>query len=62
MSVQSGDQLRWLTRREAAERLRVHPATIDRMARSGQLPRYGHGQRLVRFKQEDVDGLLERVG
>ena len=52
---------RWLTRTEAAERLRVNPRTIDAWARSGRLPRYylAGSTRAPRFRVEDVDALAE---
>lgn len=51
----------WLTKREAAQRLRVSPDTIDRAIADGRLTphRYGEGaRRLVRLRTEDVDALL----
>jgi excisionase family DNA binding protein len=53
---------RWLTRSEAAERLRVKPRTIDTYARTGKLPRYylAGSTRAPRFRAEDVDALVEQ--
>lgn len=51
----------WLTKREAAQRLRVSLDTIDRAIADGRLTlyRYGEGgRRLVRLRTEDVDALL----
>lgn len=52
---------RWLTRSEAADRLRVRPRTIDAWAREGRLPRYylAGSTRAPRFRVEDVDALAE---
>lgn len=51
---------RWLTRTEAAERLRVKPGTVDAWAREGKLPRYfpGKTRRFARYRIEDVDAYL----
>ena len=57
----SADLRIWLTKAEAAERLRVSTRTVDRLADTGALARYRHQGRLLRFKQEDVDGLMERA-
>lgn len=49
----------WLTRREAAERLRVTPRTVDSYVRSGHLPRFRiAGTRSARFKATDVAALV----
>ena len=50
----------WITRKAAAKRLSVSVATVDRLARSGRITAYALGPRLVRFRVEDVDGLLRR--
>jgi excisionase family DNA binding protein len=49
----------WLTLREAAERARVHPATLRREARAGRL-RHARvaGRKLLRFRPEWIDGWL----
>ena len=49
----------WLTIDEAADRLKVHVRTIERMAASGALPEYGH-KRTRRYLVTDVDAVLER--
>lgn len=48
----------WLTRHEAADRLRVTPRAIDHLVARGKLTRYRHGPRIVRFRADDVDALL----
>ena len=51
----------WLTKAEAAERLRVSTRTIDRLTKTKELPSYRHGTGVRRrFRVEDVDALLER--
>ena len=52
----------WLTKAEAAERLRVSTRTVDRLTASRALTSYRHQGRLLRFRLVDVDGLMERVG
>jgi excisionase family DNA binding protein len=54
---------RWLTRSEAAERLRVRPRTIDAYARTGKLPRYylAGSTRAPRFRVEDVDAIAKQA-
>lgn len=50
----------WLTRAEAATRLRIAPGTLDAHARNGHLRRYypPGGAGAPRFRIEDVDALL----
>jgi len=48
----------WLTRAEAARRLRVDVRTIDRWVQGGHLIRYNTPGGHARFKAEDVDRLL----
>jgi len=43
-----------MTRKEAADMLKVSPATIDRMRKAKQLRFEGHG-RLIRLFREDVE-------
>ena len=44
---------------EAAEYLRIHPRTLTRMARNGEIPSIQIG-RLWRFRQSDLDAWLTR--
>lgn len=54
----------WLTKKEAAEYLRVCESTIDNLESAGMLePRRvylkpGGKRAIVRYKQEDLDGLF----
>lgn len=49
-----------MTRKEAAELLRVRERTVDAYARSGKLPRYHlAGSRTPRFRIEDVRELIK---
>ncbi len=53
----------WLTRAEAAERLRLHPQSVDRYVRGGKLPKYKlDGSKTVRFRAADVDALVIPCG
>jgi excisionase family DNA binding protein len=45
---------RWLSRKDAAAELGVHPRTLDRLVRESRLPRYYLGTRTPRFRIEDV--------
>lgn len=50
----------WMTRKEAAEYLRVSLPTIDRYAASGRLTKHTvPGGRAVRFKVTELDALLK---
>lgn len=57
----STDDQFWLTKTEAAQRLRVSGKTIQRLAKSGKLPAYRQGRGLLRFRREDVDAVLVQV-
>lgn len=50
----------WMTKAEAAERLRLSTRTIDRLAKAGRLPSYRQGTDIRRFKTVDVDALMQR--
>jgi excisionase family DNA binding protein len=50
----------WLTIDEAADRLKVHVRTIERMVLSGALPEYRH-KRTRRYLTADVDAVLARM-
>ena len=47
-----------LTMKEAAERLKVSPATIKRYLKQDRLRAYHLGPRAIRVKREDVERLL----
>ena len=47
----------YLTIKEAAEYLKVHPESIRRYVRDKKLRSY-KGEKIIRFKQEDLDSLL----
>jgi hypothetical protein len=46
---------RWATRSQIAKRYAVHPGTIDTWRRSGFLPAFVFGSRLVRFDIKACD-------
>jgi excisionase family DNA binding protein len=50
----------YLTRKEAAQYLKVHPYTLDRWVKAGRLKAY-RGPGIVRFKQEDLDQALTPI-
>ena len=50
----------WLTEQEAQEYLQVSRATLLRWRNEGKLKSYKlAGQRLTRYKQEDLDALMQ---
>jgi excisionase family DNA binding protein len=51
---------RLLTTREVAERLAFTPETVLRWARSGKLPAVYLSSRAIRFRETDVDELIDR--
>jgi len=48
-----------LSTREVAGRLGVSEYTVRRMARAGKLPKVRVGERLVRYRETDVQALIE---
>jgi len=50
------------TTQEAADRLRVTPATIRRYAKAGLLPRLAVNQRVHRYSADAVEALLNGEG
>lgn len=50
----------YLTKREAAQYLHVHPRTLERYIKSGRLKAY-RGEQALRFKKEDLDKALTPV-
>lgn len=53
---------KWLTREEAADRLRVSKHTVDRYAREGRLTKFKVGDlQSVRFDMNQVDKLVQPV-
>lgn len=50
-----------LTPEGVATMLGVHPATVHRRIKQGQLPAYRVGPTLIRIKMSDVEALLERI-
>jgi excisionase family DNA binding protein len=48
----------WMTPKEAAEYLRCSIRTVWRMVSDGRLEKYKLGEQLVRFRSDDVRGLM----
>lgn len=44
----------YMTIKEAAQYLKVHPETIRRYVKQGKLTAY-KGEKIIRFKREDLD-------
>jgi hypothetical protein len=53
------DAVLWATRSQIAKRYAVHPGTIDTWRRSGFLPAFVFGSRLVRFDIKACDSWFE---
>jgi hypothetical protein len=53
------DEALWATRSQIAKRYAVHPGTIDAWRRSGFLPAFVFGSRLVRFDIKACDSWFE---
>ena len=51
-------ETRWLSTRQASERLGVTLRTLYRFIDEGQVPAYKFG-RVIRLKEEDVEGFIE---
>jgi excisionase family DNA binding protein len=56
------DSERLLTRREAAERIRVEVRTLDRYAQLGHIERLKTPTGRVRFREADVEALVQARG
>lgn len=56
---QPADGERLLTRREAADRIRVEVRTLDRYAQLGHIERLKTPTGLVRFRESDVEALVQ---
>jgi len=48
-----------MTRQEVAKALKVHPNTVDAYRNSGRLPFVELGSATIRFRQADVDALVD---
>ncbi len=55
MNFREEDAVLWATRAQIAKRYAVHPGTIDTWRRSGFLPAFVFGTRLVRFDIKACD-------
>jgi len=53
-----GDQIRWMSTRETAERLGITLRTLYRFIDEGQIPAYKLG-RVIRLKEHDVEAFIE---
>lgn len=51
----------WISGTEAQDRLGITDKTLRRYVAAGKLPAYRMGGRLLRFKAEDLDALMEPV-
>lgn len=60
MSDADDKPIRWLSTREACERLGITLRTLYRFIDEGQLPAYKMG-RVIRLQAGDVDAFIERM-
>lgn len=60
MSEAEERQIRWLSTRDACERLGVTLRTLYRFIDEGHLPAYKMG-RVIRLQSDEVDGFIERM-
>lgn len=51
----------WITAADARDRLNITDKTLRRYVATGKIPAYRMGGRLLRFKPEDIDALMEPV-
>ena len=56
------DESGWyLSKAQVAERLGISQRTVERLTREGFLPHYRLGHRLLRYRWQDVEKVLERL-
>jgi excisionase family DNA binding protein len=60
LATRGAEPAEWLDAKSAAVLLGVHPRTVAKMAKGGELPSSRVG-RLLRFRRADVVALLERA-
>lgn len=49
----------WMSRQEVADYLRVHPNSVDKLARNGVLTRYRvEGMNQLLYKRDEVAGIV----
>jgi excisionase family DNA binding protein len=51
---------RLLNKAEVAEKLRVSTQTVNRMVKTGELPRIVVSARTIRFRPQDVEAVMTR--
>lgn len=59
METKQSDPTRILTMEEVAAMLRIHRATVSRLAKSGELPSYKVGGRRL-FREDEVWAFFEK--
>jgi excisionase family DNA binding protein len=50
-----------ISTKQAAERLRISPATLRKYVAAGLLPAHNVGIRLLKFNPNDVDQLVQKI-
>lgn len=56
----TGDEIQWLSSKEAARRLGITPRTLYRLIDEGKVPAYKLG-RVIRLKLHEVDAFVDEV-
>lgn len=51
----------WITRKEAAQIMGVHPRTIDYRVSTGKITEYRDGLNRLRFSRKEIERLLTPV-
>lgn len=55
------DQNEWITRKEAADLMNVHPRTVDYRVRTKKITEYRDGLGRLRFSRKEIEQLLTPV-
>lgn len=54
-------KIKWLTRKQAASRLGISISYVDDLANDGKLRRYKIGERIIRFRQDELDDDISQM-
>lgn len=54
-------KIKWLTRKQAASRLGISISYVDDLANDGKLRRYKIGERIIRFRQDELDNDISKM-
>jgi excisionase family DNA binding protein len=54
-------QHKWMTRAEVAQHFRITTRGVDLLRRDGRLTAYALGDRIIRFKRDEVEAALQPI-